>query len=170
MSYKHRFSIFLTVLTFLMVAVLTSCGGDSSSERGDDIAPDFTLKTLSGGSFTMSGTKGKVVILDFWAGWCPPCKKELPHFQALHRAYEKKGLKVIGVLVDARDMASVESLIQEYGISYAILLGNDSVAAAYGGVRSIPTTFVIDREGRIVRKFVGYRDKEVFETVVKELL
>ncbi|MFH1304924.1 MAG: redoxin domain-containing protein [Candidatus Omnitrophota bacterium] len=170
MKYRHRFSVFFTVLALFMGAILASCGGGVSSGEIGASAPDFTLNTLSGGSFTMSGTKGKVVILDFWAGWCPPCKKELPHFQALHRAYEKKGLKVIGVLVDARDMAEVESLLQEYEISYPILLGNASVAAAYGGVRSIPTTFMIDREGRIVRKFVGYRDKEVFETVVKELL
>jgi len=160
-----------SVISFLFVIVsLTACQGQMESSTAGSLAPDFTLRDLNGESFSLAEAKGKVVILDFWATWCPPCRAELPHFQSLHREYEGKGLVVIGISLDSTGAASVKSFIEDNGISYPILMGDRDVQASYGGIRSIPTTFVIDRKGHIVKKFVGYQSKEVFEDLVKKLL
>lgn len=133
-------------------------------------APDFTLFDIYGEEKNLSDFRGRVVILDFWATWCPPCKAEIPHFIELYNEYKDKGLEIIGVALDLNAEKVVRAFAEENGITYTLLLGEKEVSDLYGGIRSIPTTFVIDRKGEIRKKYVGYRDKEVFEKDIKELL
>ncbi len=142
--------------------------GTEAAELRD--APDFILPDLNGKSVSLSSFKGKVVILDFWATWCPPCREEIPHFKALYAAYHSKGLEVIGVALDQGGVGDVAPFAKDNGINYPLVIGNEAVVQAYGGIRGIPTTFIIDRQGRIVQKYVGARDKKVFEEAIQPLL
>ena len=143
--------------------------GDSKDKTFEQ-APDFTLLDIDGSERTLSDFSGKVVILDFWATWCPPCRAEIPHFIELYDTHKDKGLEVIGVSLDRNAERVIGAFAEENRINYTLLVGDNDVTDLYGGIMSIPTTFVIDRDGRITERFVGYRDKEVFEEAIKELL
>jgi len=171
MKTRKLFISISVIALFIGAAGLVSCQVRPGSESSGPTAPDFTLNDLDGGSYNFAAeTKGKVVILDFWATWCPPCRMEIPHFQELHEEYADKGLVILGVSLDQGGASAVKPFLEDHGVTYPVVMGNRQVANAYGGVRGIPTTFVIDRGGRIVEKFVGYRPKEVFEEQVKKLL
>lgn len=133
-------------------------------------APDFVLFDIYGNERSLSDYKGKVVILDFWTTWCPPCKAEIPHFIELYRDYKKRGFEMIGIALDWNADRVVRPFVEKNGINYTVLLGKEEVTDLYGGIISIPTTFVIDRQGKIRNKYVGYVDKEVFEKDIEELL
>lgn len=133
-------------------------------------APSFTLQDLNGKQVSLSDFKGKVVILDFWATWCPPCVKEIPHFIALYEQYKDQGFAIVGISVDRGGISVVKSFARKYRVNYPILMTDGRVDKAYGGIPSIPTTFVIDKAGNIRQKYVGYRDKAIFEADIKALL
>ena len=133
-------------------------------------APDFTLSDIYGAKKSLSDFKGKVIILDFWATWCPPCKAEIPHFIELYKEYRNQGLEIIGVALDWNAQRVVAPFVQERGINYTVLLGKKDVTDLYGGIMSIPTTFIIDRNGGIRKRYIGYKDKEIFEKEIKKLL
>lgn len=142
------------------------------SSEGDDQAQkaaNFILPDLDGNLIRFSDLKGKVIILDFWATWCPPCRDELPHFKSLYQQYQDQGLEIVGIALDQGGVRVVKPFIEDNKITYTILISNQEVTEAYGGIRGIPTTFIIDRQGRIIEKYVGYRDKEVFESAIKQL-
>jgi peroxiredoxin len=133
-------------------------------------APDFSLPDLDGKAVRLSDFDGQVRIVDFWATWCPPCRKEIPHFQALHETYGSRGVKIIGVALDDEGADVVRPFAEKAGMTYTSVIGNADVTRQYGRIEAIPTTFVIDRKGRIYRKYVGYRDYATFEEDVKTLL
>ena len=135
-------------------------------------AADFTLPSAQGGKpVKLSDYKGKVVILDFWATWCPPCRKEIPDFVSLQKEFGPKGLQVIGVALDQEGAGVVKPFIAENHINYPIGLDSKSeIPSLYGGVRGIPTTFIIDRQGKIVKKFVGAEERKTFEEEITKLL
>ncbi len=133
-------------------------------------APDFQLTDLKGNPLVLSSLQGKVVLLDFWATWCPPCREEMPHFKELYAAYRGQGLEIVGVALDQGGEEVVRPFAQKNGVLYPIAIGNSRLTQAYGGIRGIPTTFLIDKKGRIAAKFVGYRPKEIFESQIKALL
>jgi len=108
------------------------------------------------------------VILDFWATWCPPCKREIPDFIGLQSKYGGRGLQVIGVGLD--EPGKLKEFAEQNGMNYAVLLGNDEIARRYGGISGIPTTFVIDRRGAIVGRYEGFRPGSFFEGQVQRLL
>ena len=130
---------------------------------------DFELKDSKGKTVKLSDFKGKVVVLDFWATWCPPCRKEIPGFVTLHNTYQEKGVEVVGVSLD-RSWAPVEPFMREYRISYTILLGDQKLTEMYGGFTGIPTTFIIDRNGIIRDVHTGYMPESTFVEAVKLLL
>ncbi len=142
-------------------------GGSSSGLKE---APDFQLKTLDGQMLQLSALKGKVVLLDFWATWCPPCKAEIPHFKELYTGYKDRGLEIIGASLDEGGEGPVKAFVQQNGVTYPVGLADSRLAQAYGGIQGIPTTFLIDREGKIAKKYIGYQDKEVFEKEIRRLL
>jgi peroxiredoxin len=131
-------------------------------------APAFTLPDINGKVSSLSDYEGKVVILDFWATWCPPCKREIPDFIDLQKQFGSKGVQVVGIGLD--EPGKLAAFARQYGMNYPVLVGNQEIAANYGGIEGIPTTFIIDRSGKIVSSFVGYRPAQVFVDEVKKLL
>jgi peroxiredoxin len=139
-------------------------------ETAGNAAPSFTLQDLSGNKVSLSDFKGKVVILDFWATWCPPCVMEIPHFVELYDQYKAQGFTMVGISLDRGGIGAVEAFVRKYKVNYPILMTDGRVDRVYGGIKYIPTTFVIDAAGNIRQKYVGYKDKAVFEADIKALL
>jgi thiol-disulfide isomerase/thioredoxin len=133
-------------------------------------APSFTVKTLEGKPLKSSDLRQKPMIVDFWATWCGPCRASLPHLSAMQTRYEKQGLTVIGLSVDESGPQGVKKFASQLGVKFTMAMANDDVLDAYGPIRSIPTTFFINRKGEIVRRVVGYIDGETMEDYVKEIL
>lgn len=133
-------------------------------------APSWELQDTDGKTVHFSDFKGKVVILDFWATWCPPCRAEIPGLVDLQKQYEKQGLAVVGVSVDRDGAAVVKAFAQKVGMNYPVVLADQKVVQAFGGIEAIPTTFVIDRQGHIVKEHVGFAEKNEFENEIRPLL
>ena len=134
------------------------------------LAPDFALQDVNGHTVKLSDYRGKVVLLDFWATWCGPCKIEIPWFQEFERQNKDKGFAVIGVAMDEEGWDVVKPFAQERSINYRLVVGNDSIAQQFGGVDALPTTFLIDREGKIASVHIGLSGKRDFENGIQELL
>ena len=134
------------------------------------VAPDFALKGLDGTLVHLSDYKGQIRIVDFWATWCPPCRAEIPHFNALAEKYGKQGVTIIGISQDQGGVAAVRSFAKSHKIVYTLVMGDLETVREYGNIQSIPTTFVIDQKGRIFSKHEGYRPQEVFEQEIQQLL
>jgi len=142
-----------------------------AGEQKSVLAPDFELPTSDGKKLKFSSLKGKVVLVDFWATWCPPCRKGIPDLVELKKKYGKKGFEIVGISLDGpQTKREVVPFIKEYGINYPVVYGNEAVTISYGGVQSIPTAFIIDKEGKIVASHVGLKPKEVYEEYIKKLL
>jgi len=118
----------------------------------------------------LSDYRGKVVLLDFWATWCGPCALEIPWFMDLERRQKDRGFAVLGVSMDDEGWDAVKPFASKLGMNYRVLMGNDETAQLYGGVDALPTTFLIDREGRIAAVHVGLADRRDFEDGVQRLL
>lgn len=133
-------------------------------------APDFALKTLEGKVVKLSDYKGKIVIIDFWATWCPPCRKGIPDLIELQKTYSKD-LVIIGISLDQeRTLKDLKPFIENYKINYPVVLGDEKVVKNYGGVNAIPTSFIVDQKGFIIDSHVGLVPKAVYEDKIKMLL
>ncbi len=136
-------------------------------------APDFELKTTDGKTVHLSDYRGKAVLLNFWATWCPPCKIEMPWFVDLQKQYAGQGLQVIGVAMDDdadQQAAKIGQFAKEMNLNYVVALGNDKVGDAYGGVEGLPTTFYIGRDGRVVSAVSGLVSHSEIEDNIKKAL
>ncbi len=133
-------------------------------------APNFKLKSQEGKMIDLSKLKGKVVAVNFWATWCGPCRKEIPGFMEVYEQYKGKGLEIVGVSLDQEGWQVVKPYIERSKISYPIVVGDGDLAKAYGGIDAIPATFIIDKQGNVARKHVGFMSKGEFENIVKSLL
>lgn len=144
---------------------------NAAQSGGSSGAPAFTLPSVEGGSVSLADYSGKVVMLNFWATWCGPCKREIPDFIELQENYRDEGFEIVGVSLDKPgEEQAVARFVEQQGINYDVLYGNGQIAQAYGGVRSIPTTFLIDRDGRIVSSKVGLQSKSAWEAEIEKLL
>jgi len=164
----------LSVAVIAMAALWLSRPNASAGEPGQldpmKSAPGWELTDLAGKTVRSSDFKGKVVILDFWATWCPPCRAEIPGFIELQKKYQAQGLAVVGVSVDQAGVDSIRSFVQKQGINYPVVLADEKIETAYGGIEGLPTTFIIDRAGRIVKQHLGFTEKAVIEMEIKPLL
>jgi peroxiredoxin len=132
-------------------------------------APDFTLNDTQGKPVTLSGYKGKVVLLDFWATWCPACQSEIPWYVEFSKTYQDKGLVVVGVSMDKDGLKVVQPYMQQKQMSYTVVLGDDNLVLPFG-MKTIPMTMLIDRDGKIAVAHTGVVDKDNFEGHIQELL
>jgi len=133
-------------------------------------APDFALKDAEGKVVRLADYRGKVVLLDFWATWCGPCKIEIPWFTDMQRRNKDRGFEVLGVSMDDEGWEVVKPFLTQLGVNYRVVMGNDATAQLYGGVEALPTTFLIDRAGKIAAVHIGLTSKKDFEDGVEELL
>ncbi len=131
--------------------------------------PEFELKNIDGETVSSDDFDNKVLLVDFWATWCPPCRKEIPGFINLYEKYKDKGVEIIGISLD-KDMDKLESFVDENKINYTVLIGNKEIADAFGGIQGIPTTFIIDRNGNVEFKQVGLASEKKFEEELKKVL
>jgi thiol-disulfide isomerase/thioredoxin len=137
--------------------------------RNPDPAPEFQLTSLDGKPVTLGGSHGKVILLNFWATWCGPCRAEIPDLVALQNKYRDR-LQILGLVVDDDDQDAIKSFVADFGINYPVALASDEIRIQYGGVAALPTSFVLDAEGRVVQKHEGLRDPLLYETEIRSLL
>jgi peroxiredoxin len=147
-------------------------GGRIPSPREGFLAPDFTLDLLTGGEMTLSEQKGKVVIINLWASWCPPCRAEMPALQEVYLANRDRGLEVLAVNTTYQDQESAAAaFVQDFNLTFPILLERTGDVARQYQLRAMPSTFFVDREGVIRKVIIGGPMSEVtLQTAVEELL
>ncbi len=126
-------------------------------------APTWVLQDLDGKAVRSDQFRGKVVVVDFWATWCPPCREEIPGYVALQEKYGKDGLVIIGVSLDRAGPVKVKQFAEKFGINYTLVMGDQDTVAAFGGFDAIPTTFIIDRRGIVRDRKTGAMDTESYE-------
>ena len=145
---------------------------EAADKRSD--APAFVLPDINGGQVSLADYKGKIVILDFWATWCGPCRRGIPDLIELKKEYNES-LEIIGVSVDGitRDGSTVSDIkpfMKEFGINYPIALGDLNLVNSYGGITTIPTTFIIDKQGRLAARYERLVAKSTYVNEIKKLL
>jgi thiol-disulfide isomerase/thioredoxin len=133
-------------------------------------APALVVKDLAGNDVSLASLKGKVVVVDFWATWCGPCRMEIPGYIEMQKKYGKDGLVIVGVSLDQKGPKHVKKFVEENGMNYTVAMGDHSAVEAFGGFNSIPTTFLINREGRIVHQKSGAMESAAYEELVKKAL
>jgi len=152
-----RFLFFFFV--FLVFSVYTA----EKKEK----APDFSLKTINNKTIKLSDYKGKTIILNFFATWCPSCKMEIPDFVKFYNKNKDKGIVIIGICVGSKE-TDIKEIIKEYKISYPVCISDGKIENAYGGIRFVPTTFIIDRNGYIIKKQIGPMNEEQLHNIFQE--
>ena len=137
--------------------------------RNPDPAPEFQLSGLDGKPISLAAARGKIVLLNFWASWCGPCRAEVPDLVELQERYMDR-LQVIGLVVDDDDMDAIHQFVKDFGINYPIGIAPSELRVQYGGIPALPTSFVLDTQGRVVQKHVGLRDPALYEIEIRALL
>jgi thiol-disulfide isomerase/thioredoxin len=171
--------LLLVCIAFAVGAVFTiPCGASANSAQQDrvvrlvrnpDAAPEFILEGLDGKPLSLAAARGKVVLLNFWATWCGPCRAEIPDLIALQQKYRDQ-LQIIGLTVDDDDASMIKEVVAETHINYPVGVSSQEVRMQYGGIAALPTSFVLDAQGRIVQKHEGLRDPALYETEIRALL
>ena len=174
-STKTPLLIVLAALPGFFSCVQDATMGDSVMQAASEVeerkpAPDFTLKDEAGRDVTLSDYRGKVVLLNFWATWCGPCKIEMPWFVAFQRKYKDQGFTVIAVSLDEEGWDVVRPFVEEYGLNFPVVVGTDGMADEFGGVAALPTTFIIDNEGWITSSHMGLVGRGEYEEEIEALL
>ncbi|MEW5976304.1 MAG: TlpA disulfide reductase family protein [Acidobacteriota bacterium] len=154
-------------LALFAVAVLAGCSTPASP--ASDV-PQFSFSSLEGKTVAMKDLSNKVVIVDFWATWCGPCREEIPHLNELYSELKGKGLEIVGISMDTDGTDGVKDFAREFRIQYPIVMGDEKVAESFGGLIGLPTTFVIDRQGKVAKKYIGLPPAEDMRRIVKELV
>jgi cytochrome c biogenesis protein CcmG/thiol:disulfide interchange protein DsbE len=162
------------VVIALAGGLLTGCTSSStvSATLAADrkVAANFTLPDANGSPVNLSDYKGKVILLNFWATWCGPCKIEIPWFIEFENLYKDRGFTVLGVSMDDDGWKAVRPFVAQRAMNYPVMVGNERVSELYGGIDSLPTTFLIDREGKIASTHLGLASKHDYEAEILKLI
>jgi cytochrome c biogenesis protein CcmG/thiol:disulfide interchange protein DsbE len=145
------------LLAAIAASFLSAPGPVDAAPRPGQTAPDFKVVSISGQTITQENYRGHVLILDFFATWCQPCRQSIPHLVEINRTYGKRGLQILGLSVDGGEQAA-KTVADEFRINYPVALAGDSTAADFG-VRSVPVMFLIDKKGTVVKVYRGYSDE-----------
>ena len=168
----------LRILLAATMLAASGCGASAKTPqsgnvirfvRNPDAAPEFQLDGLDGKPLSLASERGKVVLLNFWATWCGPCRAEIPDLIALQEKYAGK-LQIIGLTVDEDDAEVVKEAVARTGINYPVAMTSSEIRIKYGGIAALPTSFVLDTQGRVVQKHEGLRDPLLYETEIRALL
>lgn len=156
---------FILVLLPMVIVLFVCANAEKASIFGNNSspAPDFTVKDLKGREISLSNYSGKVVFLNFWATWCGPCKAEIPGFIEAYKQYKDKGMEVIGISVDRISPKSVLKFAEKYKINYPVIMSTDKIQKDYEPGPYVPITIIIDKEGKIRHRHIGYMDKETLK-------
>jgi cytochrome c biogenesis protein CcmG/thiol:disulfide interchange protein DsbE len=181
-------------IALIAIIILVSCSGKKQAEAGktgasetsaqtastpqqiEKIAPVFILENAAGVKQSLADYKGKVIVLNFWATWCPPCRREIPDFIELQKQYGSQGLQIVGIAVDQEGWSVVKPFISQNGINYPIFMSTEETYETYQQFLpadqqgAIPFTFIIGKNGAIQKHIVGSADKATFEGLIKPLL
>ena len=152
-----------------LAAVLLPAGCGGEPEAQSEAAPDFELQTLEGESIRLADYRGKVVLIDFWATWCQPCRRQVPHLKSLYTELRPSGFEIVGIAVGDRE-ESVRKFVAQAQIEYPVTMGTDEVVTAFGNFTTIPTVFLVDRNGKIARRYTGLQDRQVLESHIRRAL
>ncbi|MGD2064334.1 MAG: TlpA disulfide reductase family protein [Nitrospirota bacterium] len=175
---------FLVVVLTMATAPGCKSSQDAPGEAGNPLAgdvaigatnttipaPSFSLSDLAGNRVELDQFKGKVLVIDFWATWCPPCREAIPELIAMKKKYGPQGFDIVGISMDENPARVVPPFVEHYGINYPVVAANAEVASAFGGIYGLPTTFVVDRHGNIAQRYIGYVDAKVIARDVEALL
>lgn len=163
---------FALVALALLLAACQAKVAPTSPAAEDELVtlPALELSDLDGHPVSLAALKGKVVIIDFWATWCPPCREAIPDLIDLKRQYGGQGLEVVGISLDDNAERILPRFVHDFGINYPVVIGNEEIAAAFGHILGLPTTFIVDREGKVRSHFMGYIDRQRMEAAVTGLL
>lgn len=155
--------------SFIFIIVILLGCGKTSDEKNPNPGFDFDLPDLNGEIVSLEDFRGKVLIINFWATWCPPCEEEMPKLNQLHKRYKNEGLVVIGIALDKDSLNLVKPFVRKKGIGYPILVGNEQVLRGVKDFSGVPTTLILDQKGNIKKKYDGSFDKDDLEKSLKEL-
>jgi peroxiredoxin len=144
--------------------------GGAAGQPIGQLAPDFELQSLEGKTVKLTDFRGKAVLLNFWATYCGPCKIEMPWFVEMQKQFGPEGLQIIGIAMDDASTEDIAKFAKEMGVNYPILLGKESVGQSYGGVGVLPTTYFVDRDGRVTAREFGLQSRSVFVDNIKKAL
>ena len=165
----------------LMALLITTACGQSKAPQAEAVAeaagkeaprpaPDFTLEDANGRKVTLSELKGQVVLLNFWATWCGPCKIEMPWFVEFQRKYKDRGFSVVAVSLDEEGWDVVRPYTEEMQFNFPVVVGNDEMASKFGEMYALPTTLIIDKKGQIVATHTGLINRSDYEEEIESLL
>jgi thiol-disulfide isomerase/thioredoxin len=171
---RAAFRYIFTSLLLCLVPVLASAQQSDGQPkirfvRNPDPAPEFKLTGLDGRPINLAESHGKVILLNFWATWCGPCRAEIPDLIELQNKYKGR-LQILGLVVDDDDQDAIKEFVDRYGINYPVAIASGDIRIKYGGIGALPTSFMLDSEGRIVQKHEGLRDPVLYETEIRSLL
>ncbi|GAB4256396.1 MAG: TlpA disulfide reductase family protein [Deferrisomatales bacterium] len=172
MGVRRRLPFGKVLAAVLAAAWIGGCSPEPPPQQPRQ-APDFTLRDVHGNRVRRSEVRGQVVLLDFWATWCPPCRVAIPHLVELQETYRSEGLQVLGLSLD-QNPDDLVSFLGSQPVNYPMLRVDDKTRFAYGGIPSVPEAFLIDRAGRIRKKYMGYSRQiakemeELIQTLLRE--
>jgi thiol-disulfide isomerase/thioredoxin len=177
------FPVTRSVIALFILFIIASCSREKTSSSGqtvsnvaeltsvlprDNRVADFSWTDSTGKRVDFDSFRGKVTLINVWATWCGPCKRELPDLIALHNEFSGRGVKIIGISQDriSNAVGEVRSFVKEHGIPYQVVMSNDDLDAALGNVRQLPTTFIVNESGTIVKTLIGAQTKEAFSAAL----
>jgi thiol-disulfide isomerase/thioredoxin len=175
-KFHRRIAKFLAAVVGAGMALFTAAAGRAQSEgnvirfvRNPDAAPEFKLETLDGNPLSLSASHGKVILLNFWATWCGPCRAEIPDLIELQNKYKDR-LQIIGLAFEDEEVADLKKAVAKTGINYPVAIAPFDLRMKYGGIAALPTSFMLDTEGRVVQKHEGLRDPLLYELEIRALI